>query len=75
MWARSLGREDPLEEEMATDSSTLAWEFHGQRNPVGYSPWGQKGKTERPCMCMHVHTHTHYLNNSNFLLFIASTLE
>ena len=27
VWARSLGREDPLEEEMATDSSTLAWEF------------------------------------------------
>ena len=25
MWARSLGREDPLEEEMATHSSILAW--------------------------------------------------
>ena len=25
-WARSLGREDPLEEEMATRSSILAWE-------------------------------------------------
>ena len=27
-WVRSLGREDPLEKEMATHSSTLAW-----RNP------------------------------------------
>ena len=24
-WLRSLGREDPLEKEMATHSSTLAW--------------------------------------------------
>ena len=24
-WVRSLGREDPLEKEMATHSSTLAW--------------------------------------------------
>ena len=26
-WARSLGREDPLEKEMATHSSTLAWKI------------------------------------------------
>ena len=25
MWVRSLGREDPLEEEMATHSSILPW--------------------------------------------------
>ena len=39
-WVRSLGREDPLEKEMATHSSTLA--LHGGRNLVGYSPWGRK---------------------------------
>ena len=27
MWVRSLGREDPLEEGMATHSTTLAWEI------------------------------------------------
>ena len=27
MWIRSLGREDPLEEEMAPHSSILAWEI------------------------------------------------
>jgi len=27
----SLGREDPLEEEMATHSSILAWKIHGRR--------------------------------------------
>jgi len=26
-WVRSLGQEDPLEEEMATYSSILAWEI------------------------------------------------
>ena len=38
-WARSLGREDPLEKGMATDSNILAW-----RSPwtVGYSPWGRE---------------------------------
>ena len=43
-----LGWKDPLEEEMATHSSILAWEIHGQRNPAGYSPWGRKDldKTE-----------------------------
>ena len=26
-WVQSLGREDPLEKEMATHSSTLAWKI------------------------------------------------
>ena len=33
---RSLGREDSLEEEMATHSSVLAWEIPGQRSLMGY---------------------------------------
>ena len=39
---QSLDWEDPLEKEMATHSSTLAWKFHGLRSLVGYSPWGCK---------------------------------
>ena len=27
---------------MATHPSTLAWEIHGQRSLVGYSPWDPK---------------------------------
>ena len=27
---------------MATNSVFLPREFHGQRNPVGYSPWGHR---------------------------------
>jgi len=34
-WVRSLGREDPLEEEMATHSSILAWEIPGTEEPGG----------------------------------------
>ena len=35
-------REDPLEKEMATHSSILAWKIHGQRSLVGCSSWGHK---------------------------------
>ena len=37
---QSLGHEDPLEEEMATDSSILAWEIPWTGKPGElYSPW------------------------------------
>ena len=38
----SLGWEDPLEKEMATHSSVLAWRIRGWRSLVGCSPWGHK---------------------------------
>ena len=34
-WVPSLGREDPLEEEMATHSSILAWEVAWTEEPGG----------------------------------------
>ena len=37
---RSLGREEPLEKEMATHPVPLAGKSHGRRSLVGYSPWG-----------------------------------
>ena len=42
MWVQSLGWEEPLEKEMATNFSILAWEIPGQRSLAGYSPWGLK---------------------------------
>ena len=42
MWVQSLGGEDPLEEEMATNSSILSGKFHGQMSMAGFSPWGYK---------------------------------
>ena len=41
-WVQSLDQEDPLEKEMATHSSIMPEESHGQRSLVGYSPWGRK---------------------------------
>ena len=41
-WFRSLGQEDPLEKEMATHSSTLAWRVPWTEELVSYSPWGRK---------------------------------
>ena len=47
-----------LEKEMATHSSFLPREFHGQRNLVGYSPWGHKESDT-----------TEYLRLTFFLMF------
>ena len=48
MGIQSLGREDPLEEDMATHSSVLAWRIPWTGEPGGYSPWGhtESGMTE-----------------------------
>ena len=43
MQFRSLDREDPLEENMPTHSSILAWKIPWTEEPGGlYSPWGCK---------------------------------
>ena len=41
MWVQSLGREDPLEEGMATQPSVLAWRIPWREEPAGYSPWAR----------------------------------
>ena len=41
-WVQSLGWHDPTEKEMETHSTYLSWKIHGQRNLMGYSPWGRK---------------------------------
>ena len=38
----SLRWEDPLEQEMTTHSSILAWEIPGQRSLAGHNLWGHK---------------------------------
>ena len=38
----SLGREDPLEKEMATHSSILAWEIPWMEEPGGLQPTGSQ---------------------------------
>ena len=42
MQVRFLGWEDPLEKELTTHSSMLAWTIPWTEEPAGYSPWGHK---------------------------------
>ena len=47
-WVLSLGCEDPLEED-------LAWETSWREEPGGYSSWDHKQSN----MTEHIHTHKH----------------
>ena len=52
MWVQPLGWEDPLEEEMATHSSILAWRMPWTEEPGGLQSMGQQrvrrhGETKR----------------------------
>ena len=57
-WVLSLGQEDPLEKEMATHSSILAWKISWTEETGGLQSIGGKERdmTER---LTHTHTHTH----------------
>ena len=55
-WVRSLGQEDPLEEEMATHSKILAWRIPWTEEPGRLQSMGRK----EPDM-------TEQVNNNNFL--------
>ena len=41
-WIRSLGQEDPLEKEMATHSSTLAWKIPWMEESCGPQSMGSQ---------------------------------
>ena len=41
-WVQSLGREDPLEKEMATHSSTLAWKIPSTEEYGGLQSMGSQ---------------------------------
>ena len=53
-WVRSLGREDPLEKEMATHSSILAWRISWTEEPGGLQSMGSQRvrhiSHEQPCL-------------------------
>ena len=49
-WVRSLGQEDPLEKEMATHSSTLAWKIPWTEEPGRLQSMGsQRVRLELSC--------------------------
>ena len=58
---RSLGCDRPLEEEMATHFSILAWRIPWTEGEVGCGPWSheESATTEQLSACTHTHTHSH----------------
>ena len=59
-WVQCLGWEDPLEEEMATLSSILAWRFPRTEEPGGLQSMGLQSWAQLSDYT-HTHTHTHSL--------------
>ena len=45
-WVQSLSREDPLEEEMATHFSVLAWKIPWTEEPGGLQSIGSQSQTQ-----------------------------
>ena len=48
-WVQSLGCEDPLEKEMATHSSILAWKISWTEEPGGLQSMGSTQKCLQEC--------------------------
>ena len=54
MRVRSLGLEDPLEEEMETHSSIVAWEIPWTEEPGGLQSMGSQSQTRLKHACMYL---------------------
>ena len=70
-WVSSLGQEDPLEEEMATHSSILAWGIPWTEEPGGLQSIGSQRvrhdlATEHPCLGSSEYYLYPYCNNRSF---------
>ena len=73
MQVRSLGWEDPLEEETATHSNILACKIHGQRTLVGYRSWDFKD-SDTTEVTKQAHTHTaNYLTEHTYQVSLILT--
>ena len=75
-WVQSLGQEDPLENEMATHSSSLAWKIPWTEEPGRLPSMGLQmdifGKIQDRCLPLQVSLVN--LSISTFLLFIFNFL-
>ena len=55
MWIQSVGCEDPLEKEMATDSSILAWKVPWTEEPGRLKPMGSQRGTQTSEVTSHTY--------------------
>ena len=70
MRVRSLNWEDPLEEEMATHSSIIAWKIPWTKNPGGLQSMGSH-RVKHDC----AHTHSTYIYMHTISLYSYSNLK
>ena len=54
-WVRSLGREDPLEKEMAIYSSTIAWKIPWTEEPGRLQSMGSQRVGHDRATSLHLH--------------------
>ena len=70
-WVQSLGQEDPLEKEMATHSSILAWEIPPTEEPGELQSMGsQESDTGHDLV-----TKPHIETEAGFLSFLGSCIS
>ena len=72
MWVQSLGQENPLEEGMAVQLQYSCLENpHGQKNVVGYNPWGRKESdtTEQLSIYPHIARQKYRLRAADLTIF------
>ena len=65
MQIQSLGQERPLEEEMATHSSNLAWEISWTEEPGGLQTMGPQSQTG-----LNTYTQSHLSETANVMLIL-----
>ena len=53
-WVRSLGQEDPLEKELATHFSTLAWKIPWTEEPSRLQSMGSQSQTRLNDFTSHI---------------------
>ena len=82
MQVRSLGHEDPLEEEMTTQSSILAWKILRTKAPGRPQSMGsQKSQTRmkqlstHACIYIYIYIYTHLYLFFHFILAVRTLLE
>ena len=61
MWVLFLAQKDPLEKEMATHSSILAWKIPWTEEPGGLSSMGSQ-RVGHDLVAEHVYTHTQQIH-------------
>ena len=66
-WVRPVGWDDPLEKEMATHSSVLAWRIPWTGEPGGLQSMGSQSRTRRKQLS----THTQRMSRLHFFFHLV----